>query len=89
MRPPPAYIYAIISNHILRPAANVSFFITIIVKAPVIQILSALLAFAIIVLEYPAPFLKGTSIHRSLAVRVVLLIAQAFMAILYYQVRVL
>lgn len=66
-----------------------SFFITIIVKAPVLQILSALLAFTIIVLEYPAPFLKGTSIYRSLTVRVVLLIAQAFLAILYYQVCVL
>ena len=69
-----------------RPANNVAFFIDIIVKAPVVQILSAILAFTIIALEYPAPFLKGTSLHRSLAIRVVLLFAQAFLSILYYQV---
>lgn len=63
-----------------------SFFISIIVKAPVVQILSMLLAFGIIALDYPAPFLKGTSLHRSFAVKVVLLFAQAFLAILYYQV---
>ena len=70
-----------------RPSPNASFFITIMVKAPVIQILSMLMAFAIVALEYPAPFLKGTSLHRSLAVRVVVLLAQAFLAIMYYQVR--
>ncbi|KAF7793885.1 hypothetical protein EIP86_005007 [Pleurotus ostreatoroseus] len=69
----------------IQPANNVAFFIDIIVKAPVVQILSAILAFTIIALEYPAPFLKGTSLHRSLAIRVVLLFAQAFLSILYYQ----
>ncbi|THH02103.1 hypothetical protein EW026_g723 [Hermanssonia centrifuga] len=69
----------------LQPASNVTFFISIIVKAPVIQILSMLLAFAIIALDYPLPLLKNTSIHRSLAVRVVLLLFQAFLAIMFYQ----
>lgn len=69
----------------LQPADNVAVFIDIIVKAPVVQILSFVLAFGILALEYPAPFLKGTSVHRSLVVRVVLLLLQAFFAILFYQ----
>ncbi len=82
--------YSVIDRVLLdvfRPASNVTFFISIIVKAPVIQILSMLLAFAIIALDYPLPLLKNTSIHRSLAVRVVLLLFQAFLAIMFYQVR--
>jgi len=69
----------------LQPANNVAVFIAIIVKAPIIQILSMLLAFGIVALEYPAPFLKGTSLHRSLAVRIVVLLLQAFLDLLYYQ----
>lgn len=70
-----------------RPANNVAIFITIIVKAPIMQIFSMLLAFGILALEYPAPFLKGTGMHRSFVLRVVLLLQQAIMAIMYYQVR--
>ena len=70
-----------------RPADNVAVFIDIIVKAPIVQILSMILGFGILALEYPAPFLKGTSLHRSLVVRIVVLLLQAFLAILYYQVR--
>ena len=46
-------------------------------------------AFGYVALDYPAPFLKGTMIYRSLAVRVVLLLLQTFLGILYYQVCVL
>lgn len=45
-----------------------------------------ILGLAIVTLEYPAPFLKGTALHRSLVVRVVALLLQAFLAVLYYQV---
>jgi hypothetical protein len=69
----------------LQPASNIAFFITIIVKAPVVQILSMLLALGHIALDYPVPFLKGTMIYRSLVIRVVLLLTQASLAILYYQ----
>ncbi|CAL1707236.1 unnamed protein product [Somion occarium] len=69
----------------IQPASNVAFLITIIVKAPVVQILSMVLGFGLLALDYPAPFLKGTSIYRSFVFRIVLLILQAFFAILYYQ----
>ncbi|KIP10934.1 hypothetical protein PHLGIDRAFT_28234 [Phlebiopsis gigantea 11061_1 CR5-6] len=69
----------------LQPADNVAVFIDIIVKAPIVQILSMILGFGILALEYPAPFLKGTSLYRSLVMRIVVLLLQAFLAILYYQ----
>ena len=71
-----------------RPAPSDSIFISIIVKAPIVQILSMLLAFSYLALDYPAPFLKGTAIHRSFPIRIVLLLLQTFFSILYYQVRV-
>lgn len=70
-----------------RPANNVAIFITIMVKAPIVQLFSMMLAFGILALDYPAPFLKGTSVHRSFVLRVVVLLLQAFLAIMYYQVR--
>jgi hypothetical protein len=39
-----------------------------------------------IALEFPLPQLKGTFIHRSIVSRVVLLVMQAFSAIMFYQV---
>ncbi|KAI9061785.1 hypothetical protein FKP32DRAFT_1528812, partial [Trametes sanguinea] len=49
----------------VQPAASDTLFVDIIVKAPVIQILSMLLGFVYLALDYPAPFLKNTAIHRS------------------------
>jgi len=60
-------------------------FITIINKAPVVQTISIVLAGFIIALEFPAPFLKGTRFHRSIVLRIPLLLVQAFFAILFYQ----
>jgi hypothetical protein len=72
---------------ISRPAKQDAFFISIIVKAPVIPIISLLLGLVILALEYPAPFIKGTSAYRSMVIRIVLLVFQVFFAILFYQVR--
>ena len=58
----------------------------VIIKAPVIQIVSIVLAGLIIALEFPAPFLKGTKFHRSIAARIPMLLVQAFFAVLFYQV---
>jgi len=69
-----------------RPSPNAAIFITLIVKVPVIQILTMLIAFFMIALEFPMPQLKQTMIHRSIVLRIVMLILQAFMAILFYQV---
>lgn len=72
-----------------RPAKQDAFFIDIIVKAPVIPIISIILGLVIIALEYPAPFMKGLAAQRSMICKVVLLFFQAFFAILFYQVRFL
>jgi hypothetical protein len=69
----------------LQPANQDAFFIDIMVKAPVIQIISILLGLVIVAFEYPAPFLKGTAAHRNLVTRVVLLVFQIFFAIMFYQ----
>ncbi|OBZ71052.1 hypothetical protein A0H81_09034 [Grifola frondosa] len=69
----------------VQPANSDSIFVTLIVKAPVIPIFSMVLGFGFIALEYPAPFLKGTAIHRSFPLRIVVLLLQAFLAVLFYQ----
>ena len=61
-------------------------FVTVIVKAPVIQILTMIVALFMIALEFPLPQLRGTMIHRSFVVRIVMLLVQAFLAIMFYQV---
>ncbi|PIL29721.1 hypothetical protein GSI_08159 [Ganoderma sinense ZZ0214-1] len=68
-----------------RPAASDSVFIAIIVKAPIVQILNMVVSLVYITLDYPAPFLKNTVLHRSFPIRIVLLCLQTFLSILYYQ----
>lgn len=69
----------------LQPSPNVKGFITLIVKAPVIQIFAMLLGFAILALECPLPQIKKNKIYRSLIIRIVALFFQSFLAILFYQ----
>jgi len=69
----------------LQPSPKVAIFITIIVKFPIIQIVTMVMGFFMIALEYPLPVLKGTALHRSLALRVVLLIQLSSAAVLFYQ----
>ncbi|OAX37404.1 hypothetical protein K503DRAFT_719819 [Rhizopogon vinicolor AM-OR11-026] len=69
----------------LQPSPKVAIFITIIVKFPLIQIITMVLGFIIIALEYPLPVLKGTALYRSIALRVVLLIQLSSVAVLFYQ----
>jgi hypothetical protein len=69
----------------LQPAKQDAVFITLIVKAPVLPIFSMIIGLCIIAFEYPVPWVRGTSIHRSFVVRIVALIIQAFIAILWYQ----
>lgn len=44
------------------------------------------LGFIMIALEYPLPILKGTAVHRSIILRVVLLMLLSFASVLFYQV---
>jgi len=69
----------------MQPSPNAAVFITLIVKAPVIQIISMLLAFFIIAVDFPMPQLKSLAIHRSIVFRIVLLLFQVFFTILFYQ----
>lgn len=57
-----------------------------IVKVPFIQTMSMILALSILTLEWPLPPFKGTRLHRSIPLRVVLLSFQASLALLFYQV---
>jgi hypothetical protein len=70
----------------IQPAPGAAVFITLIVKAPIIQILAMILALGLIALEFtPLPKVKELAIYRSFVVRIVLLSFQAFLCILYYQ----
>ncbi|KII92756.1 hypothetical protein PLICRDRAFT_37554 [Plicaturopsis crispa FD-325 SS-3] len=69
----------------LQAPASSAVFVSIIVKAPVVQILSLLLGFFMLFMEWPLPLLQKTSLHRSFVLRIVILVFQAFLAILYYQ----
>ncbi|KAF8919898.1 hypothetical protein CPB85DRAFT_1429378 [Mucidula mucida] len=69
----------------LQPAPGAAVFITLIVKSPIIQILAMIVGTFLVLLEYPLPYLKALSIHRSFVLRIVLLFFQAFLTVLYYQ----
>ncbi|KAJ7691258.1 hypothetical protein B0H17DRAFT_1063266 [Mycena rosella] len=69
----------------LQPSASASIFITLIVKAPVIPIINMVVALFVLAVENPLPLLKDMSIRRSLILRVVLLVFQSFLSILFYQ----
>lgn len=71
-----------------RPSPNAAIFITLIVKAPIIQILAMIMGLFIIALEFPLPQLKKLAIHRSIVLRIVLLLFQTFLTILFYQVSI-
>nr|GAT58562.1 predicted protein [Mycena chlorophos] len=69
----------------LQPSNQDAIFITLIVKFPVIPIFTAIIALINLSIENPLPLLKGSSIQRSLVVRVVVLTFQAVLAVLFYQ----
>jgi len=69
----------------LQPAPSAAIFITLIVKAPIIPIINAIVALFILSIEFPLPLLKTASIRRSLVLKVVMLVFQAFLSILFYQ----
>ncbi|KAH7916543.1 ATP adenylyltransferase-domain-containing protein [Hygrophoropsis aurantiaca] len=70
----------------LQPSPKVHIFIMLIVKIPVVQILTMVSGFLLISLEYPLPMFKGTILHRSIPLRIVLLTIQSFLAVLFYQI---
>jgi len=69
----------------ILPPAKDAVFIDIIVKLPIIQICAIVMGILLVALDYPAPFLKTTALHRSIALRIPLLLIQAALAALFYQ----
>jgi len=69
----------------IQPSPNAAVFIAVIVKVPAVQILTMVLGFFMLAIEYPLPYLKHSAIQRSIILRVVMLILQASAAILFYQ----
>ncbi|KAH8107241.1 hypothetical protein BXZ70DRAFT_285546 [Cristinia sonorae] len=69
----------------IQPSPNASVMIAIIVKAPVLQIFALILGLGLVAVEYPAPFLKGTVFQRSLIIKIMMLLVQSIVAILFYQ----
>jgi len=69
----------------LQPAPSAAIFIMLIVKLPIIPILNAFVALFILAIENPLPLLKSMSITRSLVLKVVMLVFQTFLSILFYQ----
>jgi len=67
------------------PGPNSAFFEDIIVKAPVVQILALIIGLFMVALEWPMPPMKRLPIYRSLVFRIVMLVLQAFLTILFYQ----
>ena len=69
-----------------RPSPKAAIFIAFIVKVPMVQMSTIALAVTILCIEFPLPRIKKMSLYRSLLLRVVLLIFQASLTILFYQV---
>ncbi|KIJ15019.1 hypothetical protein PAXINDRAFT_99800 [Paxillus involutus ATCC 200175] len=69
----------------IQPSPKAHMFITLIVKAPVVQSFSMFFGFVMIALEYPLPILTRSALQRSIPLRLVLLTFQSFLAVLFYQ----
>jgi len=69
----------------IQPSPKAALFITLIVKVPIIQIFTMILAATILCIEVPLPQIKTLSLYRSLTLRIVLLLFQASLTILFYQ----
>jgi len=69
----------------LQPGPSALPIVKVIVNAPVLQILLHISSLATLMVELPAPFLKGTALRRSFVPRILMLITQAVLGILIYQ----
>lgn len=77
------------NNQPYRPSASALPFAQVIIVAPVLQIITMVIGALILMLELPAPFVKGTAIHRNFVIRIVALLFLTAVAILFYQVCVI
>jgi len=68
-----------------QPSASALPFAQVIIVAPVLQIITMVIGALILMLELPAPFVKGSAIHRNFVIRIVALLFLTAVAILFYQ----
>lgn len=59
--------------------------VAVIIKIPLVPIFAMVIGLLNIAVNFPAPFLKGTALHRSFHLRAVLLVVQFIITILFYQ----
>jgi len=69
----------------IQPSPKAAFFIDIIVKIPLVQMAAMVIGFFILAIEFPVPQLKRFRLYRSLIFRVVILLFQTMITILFYQ----
>lgn len=69
-----------------RAAPSAAPMVAVIIKLPIVPIFAMIIGFLNIAVNFPAPFLKGTALHRSFHLRVMLLAIQFVITILFYQV---
>ena len=73
-------------RHGIRAPNSAAPLVAIIVKIPLVQIIAMTLGLIMLAIEYPVPLIKEYAIHRSFVIRIVLLLFQVVVNILYYQV---
>jgi len=69
----------------LIPPKSSALFIAIIVDLPILQVLTILLALAILAIEWPLPFLQKTIVNRSFIIKMTMHFVLGFMSLLIYQ----
>ncbi|KAK1923476.1 hypothetical protein DB88DRAFT_491375 [Papiliotrema laurentii] len=67
------------------PGTNTKGFVLIVVKIPLLQIFTLLIALLTILLELPVPLYENSALHRDIAVRLALYFAAAFVGVMVYQ----
>ncbi|TFK23949.1 hypothetical protein FA15DRAFT_670036 [Coprinopsis marcescibilis] len=69
----------------IQAPASAAPMIAVIVKAPVVPIFAIVVGLLLLAIENPLPLIKSTGLYRSLVLRVVLLVTQFVLTILFYQ----
>ena len=76
----------VLTTKCCRAPPSAAVFVALIVKVPVVQAFAMTLGMVIIALELRLPMLKKYSWHRSFVVRIILLVFQILLTVLFYQV---
>lgn len=59
--------------------------VAVIVKLPIVPIFAMIVGSILLIFEYPLPLVRSMSLHRNLVFRVMLLVVQFVLTILFYQ----